>query len=220
MARDYSTLIPSLHRGAADFMATVEAITKPLAQIIDLQNSLVSAFDVDTAIGIQLDIIGLWVGVRRRQSIPIPNAFFTWDDPDLGWNVGSWKGPFIPTEGISVLDDDTYRAVIKAKIGANYWDGSMQGLQQIGSTDLQSVGVQSFVLDNLDMSVTIYILGAPTAVLIEMIKRGLTPPKSAGVRVAGYILASAPGAPFFALSVPTTTEVAGLDFGSFGEPIA
>lgn len=218
MARDYTSLITSFHRRAPNFLATVTELTKPLGDIIDLQNSLVPAFDVDTAVGVQLDIIGLWVGIRRQQSIPIPNAFFTWDDPDLGWNVGSWKGPFVPTAGITVLDDDTYRAVIKAKIGANYWDGSMAGLQQIGSTDLQSVGIQSFVLDNLDMTVTIYILGAPTAVLIEMIKRGLTPPKSAGVRVAGYILASSAGAPFFALSVPTTTEVAGLDFGSFGEP--
>lgn len=219
MARDYSALVTSFHRQAPDFMSVVDALTKPLTEIIALQEALVPAFDVDTAVGAQLDIVGLWVGVSRKQTIPIPNAFFTWDSPDLGWNVGSWKGPFVPTEGITLLDDDTYRAVIKAKIGSNYWDGSMADLLEIGATDLQSVGIQSFVLDNLDMTVTIYILGAPTAVLIEMIKRGLTPPKAAGVRVAGYILASAAGAPFFALSVPTTTTVAGLDFGSFGEPV-
>ena len=102
--------------------------------------------------------------------------------------------------------------VIKAKIGSNYWKGTNETLVEIGQTAMSQLGVQCFVLDNMDMSTTVYILGAPTKVLIEMIKRGVAPPKAAGVRITGYILASSPGAPFFALSVPTTTEVAGLDF--------
>jgi hypothetical protein len=219
MATDYTPLITNAHADKPRFLETVRLLTSAASAIADVALSLTQAFSVDEAVGVQLDTVGLWVGISRRQNVPIPNAFFTWDDADLGWNVGSWKGPFVSTEGITVLDDDTYRAVIKAKIGSNYWNGSMLGLQQIGERDLQSVGVQCFVLDNMDMSVTVYILGQPTAVLVEMIKRGITPPKTAGVRVAGYILASEAGAPFFALSVSTTPEVAGLDFGSFGEPV-
>lgn len=219
MATDYVPLITNAHADKPRFVETVRLLTSAAASIGDAALSLTNAFSVDEAVGVQLDTVGLWVGISRRQSTPIPNAFFTWDDAALGWNVGSWKGPFVSTEGITVLDDDTYRAVIKAKIGANYWNGSMKGLLEIGERDLQSVGVQCFVIDNMDMTVTVYILGQPTAVLIEMIKRGVTPPKTAGVRVAGYILASAAGAPFFALSVTTTPAVAGLDFGSFGDPV-
>ena len=219
MATDYTQIITSQHRNKPRFSAMVSLLAGAFGQVSDSLLGLVEAFNIDTAIGNQLDIIGLWVGISRRQSVPIPNVFFTWDDEDLGWNFASWKGPFEPSEGVTVLDDATYRAVLKAKIGSNYWNGSNTDLVEIGGTALSEFDIQCFTIDNMDMSITIYILGAPTAVIIEMIKRGVVPPKPAGVRVTGYILASSPGAPFFALSVSTTTEVAGLDFGSFGEPV-
>ena len=218
-ARDYSALITSQHNQQPLFMQTVNLLTGALGQVYDATMGLVEVFNIDTASGVQLDIIGLWVGISRVQQVPITGAFFTWNDATLGWNVSNWKGPYEATEGITTLDDDTYRAVLKAKIGSNYWGGSNEEETQIGQEAFNSLGVQCFVLDNLDMSTTIYILGAPTQVLIEMIKRGVAPPKTAGVRVTGYILASDPGAPFFALDVYTTTEVAGLDFGSFGDPV-
>lgn len=219
MADDYTTLITSQHRNKPRFAAIVSLLAGAFGSVADAMLGLVPAFDIDTAVGVQLDVIGLWVGIARRQVIPIPNVFFTWNDADLGWNYASWKGPFEPSEGVTFLDDSTYRAVLKAKIGSNYWAGSNQDLTQIGEEALSEFNIQCFTIDNLDMTITVYILGAPTAVLIQMIKRGVVPPKPAGVRVTGYILASTPGAPFFALSVPTTTEVAGLDFGSFGDPV-
>lgn len=219
MFTDYTKLITSLHADKPMFVATVALTAGAFAGISEQSAELVPAFDVDTAVGVQLDVVGLWVGILRRQNIPVVGAFFTWNTAGRGWNQANWKGPYEPDEGIVDLDDETYRVVIKAKIGSNYWQGTDLELQSIGQTAMASVGVQCFVLDNMDMTTTVYILGAPTQVLIEMIKRGVTPPKTAGVRVTGYILASSPGAPFFALSVQTTTEVAGLDFGSFGDPV-
>lgn len=219
MASDYTTLITAGHRDKPKFVETVGLLTGALGQIYDRTVSLTEAFNIDVAVGAQLDIIGLWVGISRRQLVPIADAFFSWDTPGLGWDQANWKGPFEAAEGITILDDETYRAVIKAKIGSNYWDGTGEEIQVIGQEAFDDLDVQCFVLDHLDMTITIYILGAPTAALIEMIKRGIAPPKPAGVKINGYILASTPGAPFFALSVPTTTEVAGLDFGSFGDPV-
>lgn len=219
MATDYTSYITSNHAGQPKFSAWVRELTGAVAEVTAGALALQPAFDVDSAVGVQLDVIGLWVGVARKQSVPITGAFFSWNTAGLGWNQANWKGPYEPTEGITNLDDETYRAVIKAKIGSNYWEGTNETLAEIGQTAMSQLGVQCFVLDNMDMSTTVYILGAPTKVLIEMIKRGVAPPKAAGVRITGYILASSPGAPFFALSVPTTTEVAGLDFGSFGDPI-
>ena len=219
MARDYTALVTSEHAKRPKFMAMVALTTGAMAQASDAALALPGAFSVDSAIGAQLDRVGLWVGVSRKQTIPVPNAFFSWNTVGKGWNQANWKGPLEPTEGITTLDDATYRAVIKAKIGSNYWAGTNETLQVIAQSAFSDLGVQCFVVDNLDMSVTVYILGAATAVLIELIKRGVVPPKTAGVRVAGYILASSPGAPFFALSVYTTSAVAGLDFGSFGDPV-
>jgi hypothetical protein len=219
MATDYTSLITSLHADKPNFVATVAALTKPFGDITDSIQGLTVAFDIDSAVGVQLDVIGLWVGVPRNQLVPVANSYFTWNLAGLGWNQGSWKGPYSPTEGITTLDDDTYRVVLKAQAASNYWNGANDTLNVIGETVVSSVGVQCFVIDNMDMTCTVYILGAPTPVLIAMIQRGFVPPKTAGVRITGYILASDPGAPFFALDVYTTTEVAGLDFGSFGDPL-
>ena len=219
MATDYTSHATSQHRDKPKFMAAVSTLTLGFAEVNDVIQSLIPAFDVDAAVGSQLDVLGLWVGISRRQRVVIAGAFFSWNTTGKGWNHANWKGPYEPDEGITNLDDETYRAVIKAKIGSNYWSGTNGDLAAIGSTAMAQLGVQCFVLDNLDMTTTVYVLGAPTNVLIEMIKRGLTPPKAAGVRITGYILASTPGAPFFALTVPTTTEVAGLDFGSFGDTV-
>lgn len=219
MPTDYTSLITSSHGAATKFSAWLSVLTQAVGAVAAVAASLRPAFDVDTAIGSQLDIIGLWVGIARRQRVPITGAFFAWNTSGLGWNRANWKGPYEPTEGITNLDDETYRVVIKAKIGSNYWIGTNETLAIIGQQAMAQLDIQCFVLDNLDMTTTVYILGAPTQVLVEMIKRGIAPPKAAGVRITGYILSSIPGAPFFALSVPTTTEVAGLDFGSFGDPV-
>lgn len=214
MATDYTQLVTSNFRSQPKLMAWAAAITQPLGQVSDLNASMPAAFGIDTAVGAQLDAIGLWVGVSRHQVVPVANAFFSWNTPGQGWNQANWKGPYAPASGLVDLDDDTYRVVLKAKIGSNYWDGSLQAVNAIGQSAFSSIGVSCFVLDNLDMTVTIYILGAPTVAVLAMIERGLAPPVSAGIGIVGYVLASTAGAPFFALDVTTTSLSGGLDFGA------
>jgi len=217
---DYTTLITSEHAQQPKFKAAVAALTQGCNDNITLLQSMATVVtDVDTAVGVQLDTIGIWVGISRRLTVPIAGVFFSFDTADLGFDQGAWLGPYESTSGLTILDDETYRAVLKARIGANYWNGAMDSVNVIGQTALAQQDILCFVLDNMDMTITIYIIGAPSAALLEMIKRGVIPPKPAGVRVDGYILASMAGAPFFALNVYTTTEVAGLDFGSFGAPV-
>lgn len=214
-ARNYQDLIPSSNRDKPKFTEMVNLVAGAFGQIYDSSMQMVEAFSIDSAVGVQLDAVGLWVGLSRHQRVPIPNSFFTFNDPLKGWNLGSWKGPYEAVEGITTLDDDTYRATLKARVGANYWDGTYEGLNEIGSSALTDFGIQCFVIDNMDMSINIYIMGTPSIVLFEMIKRNIVP-KAAGVRVSSFTVASPTGDPLFALSVETTEFTAGLDFGSFG----
>lgn len=216
MATDYLSLIPSYNREQPKFSALVALLTGACADIQTTVLGMVEKFDVDTAVGDQLDIIGLWVGFGRKQKLPLPNVFFSWNTLGLGWNQANWRGPFEPDEGLVVLDDDTYRAFLKGRIGANYWNGTNEGLLSLASA-LSALGVQCYVRDNFDMTVDVYIVGDPSAAVLELIKRNITPPKAAGVRVAGYYLGSEPGSPYFVLGTPSGPE-AGLDFGSFGTP--
>lgn len=213
MALDYTSLVTSQYRDKPRFAATVALLTQAVGGITDALASMPDAFDVDLAVGAQLDAVGLWVGISRRQPVPLANAYFSFDVDGLGWDEANWATQYDPVEGIVLLDDDTYRSVIKAKIGANYWDGSVSSLNAIAFASFADEGVNCYVVDNQDMSVTIYILGNPSAALLELIKRGVTPPRTAGVLVAGYVLASVSGAPFFALDAPTGPLLAGLDFG-------
>jgi hypothetical protein len=220
MAKDYTTYITSEHADKPNFLATITALTEGAGQISDMLQSLPQKFDVDLAVGDQLDAVGKWVGFSRQLVAPIAGVFFSWDTAGLGWDQGNWKGPFEPTQGIVTLDDQTYRFALKGKIAANYWDGTVDSLLVISTTGLADLGVSIVVEDNMDMSTdNVYILGGSLyAALLALIKRGVFPPKAAGVRINGYYLSSFPGAPFFGLDVENS-YVSGLDVGAWAVAI-
>jgi hypothetical protein len=209
---DYTKLITSEHRDKPKFLATVQLFSDVFnAQqqtLVQVQNS----YDVDVAVGQQLDTVGLWVGVSRIQQVPIAGVYLTWDDPALGWDFAVWKGPFEPSQGVTSLDDDSYRAVIKGRIASNYFKGTVQSSNDLATFAFEIFGIYCFIIDHQNMSIDIYIAGGASAVLIEMIKRGTILPKTAGVRINSVTVA--PG-PFFALDAPTTPFLAGLDVGVF-----
>lgn len=124
--KDYTALITSEHKSAPRFVATVRASAEPFAGIQDAMRAMLAAFDVDTAIGVQLDTIGQWVGISRTVTIPLDSFYFAWDDAQNGWGSGIWEGEVgaITTSDFE-LPDDMYRAIIKAKIIANKWRGSI-----------------------------------------------------------------------------------------------
>lgn len=208
MAADYIPLITNAHADKPRFVALVDLLTRGAGEIGDVAASLPSVFDVDSAVGAQLDAVGLWVGISRTQRVPIAGAFFTWDDAALGWNRANWKGPYEPTEGIVVLDDRSYRAVIKAKISSNYWLGNNAGAQDYEVTRID--GVYYFVIDNMDMTVTAHLVGQVSAALKILVTRGDIGFKTAGVRLAGVTVTFGP---LFALDSSGTPYFGGLDVG-------
>ncbi len=51
--------------------------------------------------------------------------------PGAGWAQGLWKGPYSQQYGITQLDDETYRRLLKAVVMSNRWDGTVPGMQAI-----------------------------------------------------------------------------------------
>ena len=122
---DYTDLVTSEHSDKPRFMATLSAVAQCF---VDLQNGLIDIpdeFDLDNAVGVQLDAVGLWVGISRKVNTPLAGVYFSFDTAGLGFDQGVWQGPFDPTTGVTSLDDDTYRLLLRAKIGANHWDGTL-----------------------------------------------------------------------------------------------
>lgn len=210
---DYLRLITSEHSDKPKFMATVQAVLQPLVDVINAANGLAANFDLDVAIGAQLDIVGLWVGISRHVKTPLAGVYFSFDIDGIGLDQGVWKGPFDPDSGVVSLNDDTYRLLIRAKIGANHWDGTLAGSKAIldlvfrGDTDV-------FIEDNQDMTMTVGVAGTrPSALFLALLTGGYIQIKPEGVGVDYYIVSTDDG-PLFGFDI-SNQYIAGFDQGSW-----
>ncbi len=119
----YTDLITNYHAGKPLFNQHVDLSTRPLTDVSTALGSLITAFDIDTAVGVQLDILGEWIGRARYVSVPISGIYFSLDTDGLGFDQGVWQGPYDPDSGYTALSDETYRVILKAKIAINSWNG-------------------------------------------------------------------------------------------------
>ncbi|VWC81573.1 bacteriophage protein [Burkholderia contaminans] len=215
---DYTVLITSEHRDLPRFAAVLGALVQPLVDQMNMLQSMPGKFDLDDAVGVQLDDVGLWVGVSRKIRTPLSGIYFSFDVAGLGFDQGIWKGPFDPDTGLTVLDDDTYRLVIRAKIGANHWDGTLDSSAAILNSIFSS-DTYVFIEDHQDMSMTIGISGkVPSAVFLALLAGGYIPLKPEGVRVDYTIVTTVDSAPLFGFDM-SGPYVAGFDVGAWGKPI-
>ena len=143
----YIALIEPQHADKPNFVATVALSVDVLARFQAFLASMPQAFDLDFAIGVQLDAVGVRVGRSRFVPYPIQNVFFSFDDPLRGFDRGIWKGPYDTGTGLYRLDDDTYRRLLRAKVLANQWDGSISAEQAIVDAYFDDPATFVFVQD-------------------------------------------------------------------------
>ncbi|EIL88518.1 bacteriophage protein [Rhodanobacter fulvus Jip2] len=184
----YTDRITSEHADRPKFMALVEAMTGSAQSLTDFAMALPQLFDLDEASGVQLDAVGEWVGQSRGLTSPIDDVYFSWDTDGVGWDEGVWKRVGDPSSGVTELDDTTFRLLLRAKIEANHWDGSMEKTVTILQKIFGPVGLTASITDNQNMTMTITIAGAGLpAIYKAIINGGYLPIKPMGVRVI-YVL--------------------------------
>lgn len=215
MTEKYLNLIPNWNREKPKFNATVSALVEPLAGSQAFVSHLPTDFDLDAAIGSQLDVVGGWVGRTRYVSIPIANVWFSFDIEGVGFDQGTWKGPYDLDANMSRLDDDHYRILLRAKIAANQWDGTLPGAKAV----LDKVfgdDTHVFIQDHMDMSMTVGVSGKiPSAVTLALLAGGYIPLKPSGVRV-NYLVVSEDETAMFGFDVQSEL-IDGFDQGSWGK---
>lgn len=218
---DYLALITSEHADKPKFIASVTAAAQPMVDLNNAMSAFAQAFDVDEAVGVNLDAVGAWVGISRVVSVPLQGVYFTFDDETLGFDAGYFKGPFDPLEGPTKLDDKAYRILLKAKIAANHWDGTLIYARAVMASLLTANLI--YMQDNQDMSITVGVVG-PTldALLRSLLVGGYLELKPEGVRVDGYLIPSPdedgiidPAARLFGFDAEGDI-IAGFDAGSWG----
>lgn len=217
---DYTSLIPPQNASKPKFMATLAALVQPAIDIQTVASFLAAgAFDLDQAVGVQLDQVGLWIGRERSVTIPLSGVYFSFDTPNLGFDQGNWQGPFDPTSGITLLDDETYRLLLRAKILMNSWDGTTAvALQAINLLFSASPGTIVTLQDNQDMSMTVGVSGVvPSAALISMLQNDEFNIRPVGVSI-NNLITSINTTALFGFDVESSS-IAGFDVGSWsGQP--
>ncbi|EMO7867171.1 DUF2612 domain-containing protein [Citrobacter amalonaticus] len=221
----YTELITNYHATKPKFFDHIDLSTRPLIDITTATRGLVSAFDIDTAVGVQLDILGLWIGRSRIVSQPISGVYFSLDIDGLGFDQGVWQGPYDPDSGYTTLSDETYRIILKAKIAINNWDGRNDSLPPILDAALKGSGLKMQIVDNQDMTISIWVfpetdISNVSLELIAAIRQGYLTVKAAGVW-GGSIEIPAVETPsegnrFFGFDMDNE-YIAGFDDGAWGE---
>lgn len=213
---EYLSLVPSQHAGRPDFIATLTAVLQPYVDCQALLAAFPVAFDLDTAAGVQLDTVGLWVGVSRRLLVPITGLFFSFDDPLLGFDKGIWRGPYDNLNGLTSLDDTTYRLLLRAKIATNHWDGTLAAAAAALAYIYNDQNSHVFIQDNQDNTFSLNVSGIPlTGINLAILSGGYIPLKPAGVRLAGLTQTSVGGTPLFGFDI-NNVQVGGFDTGAWG----
>lgn len=210
---DYTGLVTSEHSDKPKFMAMIAAVAQCFVNQQDVLESVIEAFDLDEAEGVQLDTLGEWIGISRNISTPISGVYFSLDAAILGFDQGVWQGPFDPSSGIVSMDDATYLLILRAKIAANHWDGTIGS----AATILDSIFGSStyvFIQDNQDMSMTVGLSGnLPSALFVALFGGGYIPLKPEGV-LANYVVTSVNGDPCFGFDVENP-YISGFDVGAW-----
>lgn len=152
--------ITSQHRDKPNYIAWLSAHLNKIDDVYNVLKSMDDAFDIDNAIGTQLDTLGVVIGRERALTFQPLNEF----NP--------------------VLTDEYYRLVLKAKIAMNNWDGTIPSIYEIWNnifgTD-EDLSLQ--IKDNQDMSFNVYITGYTDQIQQDLIQHGYIIPKPEGVNV-------------------------------------
>lgn len=183
----YSALITSEHRDKPLFKAVVELLVSGFTDGMKVLASMPVLYQFDNAQGEQLDRVGTWVGLSR---------FVT-----------------VPSIGTVELSDADYRLLLISKIAANHFDGSFEQYQSILSSLFVGYGFQLVAIDNQNMSIDIYVVGAaPTPLQLALMQGGFLPPKPEGVRVNSVVVLG--DQPIFGLD-SDNSFISGPDVGVF-----
>jgi len=155
----YLALITSQHKNKPRYMAMVEALLHPFDGIFEAATYFDDAFDLDLAAGVQQELLGDIVGQPRA----------------LGFVYSK--------DGASVLDDTSYRLVLKAKIIRNLWTGEIADLHDKWRT---LFGAPIRIADNQDMTMTVLLEIDETEEMQKLMRltaHDIIVPKPMGVRL-------------------------------------
>jgi len=187
--------------------AEIEFRAQTWKTVSDFLAALDPAFDLDNAVGAQLDVLGRIVGISRNVPDVVPKVFF-------GFSINSTSagfsdkfdqlrigGPFFDKFSLPFTDlqlnDNDYRFFIRVKASLNRSSAylSSDEFVSIQSVILAAFDGRAYVVDNLDMTLTLYVSPVVSLDRLRLIRVLNLLPKPQGVRY-DVITQAEPGATF------------------------
>jgi len=157
-------------------------------------SSFENAFDLDSATGDRLDIIGRIVGIGRAIPYAVPKIAFGFDEnpnsrgfDDLFSPLND-RAPFqdlFESESTElVLDDNAYRLFIRAKIKKNISSPYLVSDDSLSIQDavINIFGGLAYVTDNYDMTLTLHVSSVFSSSKLDALLKMSLIPKPQGVR--------------------------------------
>lgn len=185
--QNYLDLIPPPNQVQPKFIAWLAANVQYFLDQQTCINAINQAFDVQTAVGNQLDILGQIIGVDRLVNF-VPSL--STDSP--------------------VLSDSNYRICLLAQILKNSWIGNRESVYNFFQTFFPTQPV--FIQDNQDMTMIVWCLGMAPGIQQDLVAHGYYVPKPAGVLI-NYVFADGPLLGFDY----ENQYIAGLDLGNIAQ---
>lgn len=226
----YRNLLIIQYHDKPKAMATIEALAQEM-MASGIMLDVLNGFDIETAVGAQLDIIGKYVGVDRFYSFVDPVDYFavttyTEVDPDSDQKYGFTTYPDIdgnPQHNGTInyssvvvlsnqLSDADYRTIIKLKILQNNINHSNKAIDDGVFAIFGNNVVPS---SNGDMRIYYFISDSSTALVRAAIAKGLLPrPMAVLLGIIEDVIVPFYG---FATYYATPTTVFGFqDYASYG----
>lgn len=175
--------IISEYGNSARIDALILSFNSAMDQTENFSNLYDCIWNIQTAIGYGLDVLGRIVNVKR--TVPLPgNVTYLGFNEANSW-TGFGQGGFYSGGGISnnfVLGDDDYRRLIYAKAASNICDGSIPAVNQILLNLFPERG-PCYVADGLNMSLTYTFKFALNPLELAIIDLSGVLPSAAGVVV-------------------------------------
>ena len=212
----YLALITPEHNQRPNFVAVMTMLLQPIADQLQLTNGIPSLFDLDTAVGQQLDYVGQWIGKTRNIKETLTGVFFSFDTTGLGFDEGTWADT-ASTTVLTALPDDQYRLLLYATVAENHWDGTVPNAEKYLNAFWNQFGYYEYIIDNQDMTVTFLLVGPPlNALTAALYYGGYLDIVAAGVGVANHLWVEGSGgiplAPIFGFD-ENNAFIQGFDSG-------
>lgn len=150
----YINLFTSQYQMSPKLLAWQQVLMQPIDDLATCIQTFNVQYDLDFAVGNQLDILGQLLGVARKVT-------------------------FQPTSGSPILNDSDYRTLLYATRANDLWDGKTSSIYNIWRSIFPAGNI--IINDNQDMTAVITATGTFSSIQTDLINHGLIVPRPEGV---------------------------------------